>query len=59
MVSVRKGTQDNKASLFTFVPDIPVDKKWTDAELYKRYSLDVEDVAFIDFMIREMSFTNE
>ncbi len=59
MVSVRKGTQDNKSSLFTFVPDIPIDKKWTDAELYKRYSLDAEDVAFIDFMIREMSFTNE
>jgi site-specific DNA-methyltransferase (adenine-specific) len=59
MVSVRKGTQDNKASLFTFVPDIPMDKKWTDTELYKRYSLGTEDVAFIDSMIREMSFTNE
>jgi site-specific DNA-methyltransferase (adenine-specific) len=59
MVSVRKGTQDNKASLFTFVPDIPMDKKWTDTELYRRYSLGTEDVAFIDSMIREMSFTNE
>jgi hypothetical protein len=59
MVSVRKGTQDNKASLFNFVPDIPMDKKWTDADLYKRYSLSAEDVAFIDSMIREMSFTNE
>jgi site-specific DNA-methyltransferase (adenine-specific) len=59
MVSVRKGTQDNKASLFNFVPDIPMDRKWTDAELYKRFSLNAEDVAFIDSMIREMSFTNE
>ncbi len=59
MVSVRKGTQDNKASLFTFVPEIPMDKKWTDVELYKRYSLTKEDIAFIGSMIREMTFTNE
>lgn len=59
MVSVRKGTQDNKASLFTFVPDILMDKKWTDEELYKRYALTKEDITFIDSMIREMSFTNE
>jgi site-specific DNA-methyltransferase (adenine-specific) len=59
MVSVRKSTQDNKASLFNYVPDIPMDKKWTDADLYKRYSLSADDVAFIDSMIREMSFTNE
>jgi site-specific DNA-methyltransferase (adenine-specific) len=59
MVSIRKGTQDNKASLFTFVPEIPLDKKWTDEELFKRYSLTKDDIAFIDSMIREMTFTNE
>jgi site-specific DNA-methyltransferase (adenine-specific) len=59
LVSLRKGTQDNKASLFEFVPDIPLDREWTDAELYKRYSLSKNDIAFIESMIREMKFTNE
>jgi site-specific DNA-methyltransferase (adenine-specific) len=59
MVSLRKVAQHNKVENFSYVPDIPMDKKWTDTELYKRYSLSAEDVAFIDSMIREMSFTNE
>lgn len=59
MVSIRKGTQDNKASLFTFVPEILMDKKWTDEELFKRYSLTKDDITFIESMIREMTFTNE
>jgi len=59
MVSMRKSTQDNKASLFAFVPDVPMDRNWTDKELYKRYSLTKDDIAFIESMIREMKFTNE
>jgi len=59
MVSLRKSTQDNKASLFAFVPDLEYDHKWTDSELYKRYSLSKEDIIFIDSMIRKMNFTNE
>jgi site-specific DNA-methyltransferase (adenine-specific) len=59
MVSLRKSTQDNKASLFAFVPDLEYDHEWTDPELYKRYSLSKEDISFIDLIIREMKFTNE
>lgn len=59
LVSLRKSTQDNKASLFTFVPDLEYDHKWTDPELYKRYSLSKSDIAFIDLMIREVNFANE
>ena len=59
LVSVRKGTQDNKAALFAFVPEVPFDRAWTDADLYKRYSLSKVDIAFIESMIREMKFSNE
>ncbi len=59
MVSLRKVAQHNKVENFSFVPDIPMDRKWTDKELYKRYSLTKDDVAFIESMIREMKFTNE
>ena len=59
LVSIKKGTQDNKAALFEFVPDLQFDRKWTDAELYKRYSLTKSDLSFLESMIREMKFTNE
>jgi hypothetical protein len=59
MISIRKGTQDNKAALFSFVPDLPMSKKWTDTELYKKYELSNSDIEYIDSMIREMIFSNE
>jgi site-specific DNA-methyltransferase (adenine-specific) len=59
MISLRKSTQDNKASIFAFVPDLPYDHDWTDAELFKRYALSKDDVVFVESMIREMKFTNE
>jgi site-specific DNA-methyltransferase (adenine-specific) len=59
MVSIRKVAQHNKVENFSFVPDVPLDRDWTDAELYKRYSLSKDDIAFIESMIRQMKFTNE
>jgi hypothetical protein len=32
-------------------------KKWTDVELYERYSITGEEQVFIDEMIRTMNFT--
>lgn len=58
LVSLRKFTQDNKADIFAFVPDLPMKKKWTDSELYERYGLDDEEVEFINSIIREVDFTN-
>lgn len=59
MISIRKGTQDNKAALFSFVPDLPMNKNWTDKELYKKYELSLSDIEYIDSMIRDMKFSNE
>jgi site-specific DNA-methyltransferase (adenine-specific) len=59
MVSIRKGTQDNKAALFSFVPDLPMTKNWRDQALFNRYEFSDKDIEYIDSMIREMSFTNE
>jgi site-specific DNA-methyltransferase (adenine-specific) len=58
MVSLRKGTQDNKASLFTFVPEIPLDKMWTDEELFDRYGINLSEIEFIQSIVREVNFTN-
>jgi site-specific DNA-methyltransferase (adenine-specific) len=59
MVSLRKVAQHNKIENFSFVPDIPLDRIWTDEELYKRYALTKNEVAFINSIIRDMDFTNE
>jgi len=58
MVSLRKVAQHNKVENFSFVPDIPMDRNWTDAELYERYKLSTKEVLFIESIIREVKFTN-
>ncbi|MGV1005148.1 MAG: Eco57I restriction-modification methylase domain-containing protein [Candidatus Nanopelagicales bacterium] len=55
LVSLRKGTQDAAKGVYTFVPDLPVDDDWTDAKLYKRYGLTVEEIAFIEAQVAEHS----
>jgi len=57
LVSLRKITQDNKAEVFGFVPDLPMTRNWTDEALAKRYDLSREDIAFIDNMIRDVEFS--
>ncbi len=59
LVSLRKIAQHNKAENFTFVPDIPMDKSWSDAELYKRYGLTKAETDFIETMIRTMDWRDE
>lgn len=55
LVSLRKITQDNKADNFSFVPDLPMDRAWTDEDLYVRYGID-DEAAFIGTMIRTMDW---
>ena len=57
LVSLRKITQDNKADVFAFVPKIEMQRIWTDELLFERYGLNLEEVAFINSMIRKMDFT--
>jgi site-specific DNA-methyltransferase (adenine-specific) len=57
LVSLRKPAQHNKTENFSFVPDLAMDRSWTDAELYRRYGITPEEQAFVDEMIRGMDFT--
>lgn len=54
LISLRKNTQDIYNERFAFVPDLPMDRTWTDAELYERYGLTSEEAAFIESQVREM-----
>jgi hypothetical protein len=57
LVSLRKSTQDAARDVYAFIPDVPLDREWTDAELFERYGLSDDEVAFIESQVREMPAT--
>ena len=54
LVLLQKNTQDALKRVYTFVPDQDFSKSWTDEELFAKYGLNGEEIAFIDSMIRPM-----
>jgi site-specific DNA-methyltransferase (adenine-specific) len=54
LVSLRKATQHVTRDVYKFVPDLPMDREWTDADLYERYGLTDGEVAFIESQVKEM-----
>jgi hypothetical protein len=48
----RKGIVFNER--FSFVPDLPMDREWTDEMLYKEYGITKKEIEFINSMIRPM-----
>ena len=47
---LRKHTQDATRRVYAFVPDMPLDRMWTDPDLYARYGLSEGEIAFIEAM---------
>ena len=54
LVSLRKATQHATRGVYSFVPDVPLDRIWTDEKLYARYGLDATEVSFIESEISVM-----
>ena len=54
MVYVKKRTQHAVSSVYQFVPMQDFSKPWTDAELYAKYKLTKDEIAFIESMIKPM-----
>lgn len=59
LVSLRKATQDAAKDVYAFVPDIPLNREWTDEKLYERYGLTKGEIAFIESMVRPMEASGE
>lgn len=57
LVSLRKITQHASPATYTWVPMQPWDRLWTDAELYAKYLLTEEEVAYIESMIKPMDLS--
>ena len=54
LVFAAKITQDALASVYRFVPIQDFTKPWTDSELYAKYDLSDDEIAFIESMIKPM-----
>ncbi len=54
LISLRKITQDLPRATYSWLPQQEWDRKWTDADLYKKYKLTKKEIAFIEKMIRPM-----
>lgn len=59
LVLLHKPSQDATRSVYTFVPMQDFSKPWTDEELYKKYVISDDEVAFIESMIRPMEASSE
>jgi len=53
LVSLRKATQHATRDVYAFVPDLPLDRPWTDSALYRRYGLTGEEIAFVESQVAE------
>ncbi|MGQ9901448.1 MAG: Eco57I restriction-modification methylase domain-containing protein [Fimbriimonadales bacterium] len=54
LVLLRKNTQHAPREVYSFVPMQDFSKPWTDEELYQKYGLTEEEIAFIESMVRPM-----
>lgn len=52
LVSMRKKTQHATQSIYSYVPLLDFSKSWTDEELYARYGLTDEEIAFIERTVK-------
>jgi site-specific DNA-methyltransferase (adenine-specific) len=53
LVSLRKITQNITRVSYRFVPLLPMNRLWTDEDLYKRYGITSDQIAFIESLIAE------
>lgn len=58
LVSLRKITQDAFRPMYSWVPQQAWDRKWTDADLYQKYKLTKDEIAFVERTIRPMNISN-
>jgi site-specific DNA-methyltransferase (adenine-specific) len=59
LVSLRKPSQDVFRGMYRWVPVQPWDRTWTDSELFKKYKITKDEIAFINGMIRPMGEGDE
>jgi len=59
LVSLRKITQDLPRATYSWLPQQRWARQWADGDLYKKYRLTKDEIAFIEEMIRPMNLDDD
>ncbi len=59
LILLHKPSQDTTRKVYTFVPAQSWTQRWTDAELYQKYGLTEEEIAFIEKIVRPMDLVGD
>lgn len=54
LLSLRAANQSVTRSSFAFVPDLPMDRIWTDEALYENYGISFDERTYIESLVRPM-----
>lgn len=54
LILLHKPSQDTTRKVYTFVPTQEWTKRWTDEDLYAKYGLSEDEIAFIEKVVRPM-----
>lgn len=54
LILLHKPSQDTTRKVYTFVPTQEWTKRWTDEDLYARYGITADEIAFIEKIVRPM-----
>lgn len=55
LIRQRKISQHNRPDTFAFVPDLPMDRSWSDIDLFERFALTNEEVEYIASVVKPMA----
>jgi hypothetical protein len=55
LIRQRKISQHNRPDTFEFVPDLPLDRIWTDEDLYVKYQITPDEQSYIEQQVRAPS----
>lgn len=59
LVLLHKPSQDTTRKVYTFVPTQAWDRKWTDKDLYTKYSISQSEIEFIEKVVRPMDLSTD
>src|SRR5206468_11072582 len=54
LILLHKPSQDTTRKVYTFVPTQKWTRRWTDEDLYAKYSISAREIAFIEKVVRPM-----
>lgn len=59
LILLHKPSQDTTRKVYTFVPTQEWTRRWTDEDLYQKYGLSTDEIAFIEKVVRPMDLSGD